>query len=218
VEHLVSPRLRRRVIAVVVLILGGFGPAAAQTAPAAATEGAPEGSRLWLVAGGAFVTLRGDCRTCEEEGEHGEEAAALPYRHGPGVLGDIGYRVTERMDVGAEVFWTGFDTAAGHLKTTHLDAVAQFRPWRSRGFFLKGGAGMAFVRNWVDTLGSDSLNSKALSVVIGGGWAFRPSDRVGMLFFATQHAAALGDFQLAETTVEDVLGNFWSIGAAIVIR
>jgi hypothetical protein len=175
---------------------------------------------LWLVAGGAFVTLRGDCRTCEEEGEEEEEenAESLPYRHGPGVLGTIGYRVNDRMDVGAEIFWTGIDTEAGRLRTTHLDAVAQFRPWRSRGFFLKGGAGMALVRNWVDALGTGAINSKALSVVIGGGWAFRPGDRVGFLLFATQHAAALGDFQSGESTVEDVLGNFWSIGGAIVIR
>ena len=33
---------------------------------------------------------------------------------------------------------------------------------------------MAFVRNWVSTLGPDSDNSKALSVVVGGGWEFRP--------------------------------------------
>ena len=33
-----------------------------------------------------------------------------------------------------------------------------------------------------------------------------------------QHVAALGDFQTAGGTVENVVGNFWSVGAAIVIR
>jgi hypothetical protein len=99
-----------------------------------------------------------------------------------------------------------------------LDAIAQFRPWRSHGFFLKGGAGIALVRNWVDALGPESINSKALSVVIGGGWAFRTRERVGLLLLATQHAVALGDIQTADGTVDDVMGNVWSLGAAIVFR
>jgi hypothetical protein len=122
------------------------------------------------------------------------------------------------MDVGGELFWTSAATASGHIRTTQLDAVAQFRPWSSKGFFLKGGAGMAFVRNWVDASGPDAINSKALSVVIGGGWAFRPGERVGMQIFAMQHASALGDLQTATGEIGDVIGNFWSIGAAIVFR
>jgi hypothetical protein len=134
------------------------------------------------------------------------------------VLGDIGYRVNERMDVGAELFWMPVDTESGRVRTTHVDAVAQFRPWASRGFFVKGGAGMAFVRNWVDLLGSDSINSKALSVVIGAGWVFRPTSRVGLQVFGAQHAAALGDLQTNQGEVPDIMANFWSVGAGVVIR
>jgi Outer membrane protein beta-barrel domain len=169
----------------------------------------PQTSRGWLVAGIASATVRGACQTCENQ---------TPYRHGASVLGDAGYRVNDRMDVGAEVFWVPMDTSEGRLRTTHVDAIAQFRPWTSRGFFLKGGAGMAFVRNWVDSFGPDAINSKALSVVIGGGWHFRPKARLGVELFASQHAAALGDLQLASDDVPDIMGNFWSIGAAIVIR
>ena len=133
-------------------------------------------SNLWLTAGGAFATVRGDCQTCEED---------FPYRHAGSVLVNVGYRVNDRMDVGGEVFWMPVDTAEGRIRTTHLDAVAQFRPWASQGFFLKGGAGMAFVRNWVDAIGPDPINSKALSVVIGAGWAFRPAARVGLQVFGT---------------------------------
>jgi NTE family protein len=96
-----------------------------------------------------------------------------------GFLNLSGYRVNQRMDVGAEVFWVPMGTAQGTIRTTHLDAVAQFRPWTSAGFFMKGGAGMAYVRNWIDTTSSESLNSKALSVVIGAGWEFMPLRRVG---------------------------------------
>jgi len=191
-----------------------MAPAAAsgQSAPQSLTTAPAEEpplSRMWLVAGGAFAVQRGDCQTCEED---------FDYRHAGGVLGDIGYAVTRRMDVGAELFWTSTETLSGHLRATQIDAVAQFRPWTSQGFFIKGGAGMAFVRNWVDATGPGAINSKALSVVIGGGWAFRPGERVGLQIFATQHASALGDLATAEGEVGDVIGNFWSFGAAIVFR
>jgi hypothetical protein len=99
-----------------------------------------------------------------------------------------------------------------------VDAVAQYRLWASQGFFLKGGAGMAFVRNWVDAVGPSSINQKALSVVIGAGWAFRPAARVGVQIFGSQHAGAIGDLQTAGGDVPDVMGNFWSFGAGLVIR
>lgn len=169
----------------------------------------PEPSNLWLTAGVAFATMHGDCQTCEEE---------TPYRHHTSILTNVGYRVNPRMDVGAEVAWMPVDSERGRINTTHIDAVAQFRPWSSQGFFLKGGAGMAFVRNWVDAIGPASINQKALSVVIGGGWAFRRERRVGLQLFASQHVAALGDLQTADAAIPDVVGNFWSIGAAIVIR
>ena len=77
---------------------------------------------------------------------------------------------------------------------------------------------MAFIRNWVDAVGPGAINSKALSVVIGGGWAFRASNRIGFQVFASQHAGAIGDLQTAAGDVPDVMGNFWTIGGAIVFR
>jgi opacity protein-like surface antigen len=187
--------------------------AGAQTVPPApssqAATGATAPSNLWFVVGGSWTTLRGDCQTCEED---------FPYRHAASGFGDIGYRVTDRMDVGAEIFIVAPNTADGRIRTVHLNAVTQFRPWSSHGFFLKGGAGMAFVKNWVDASGPDPINSKALSVVVGAGWAFNPASRVGLELLATQHAAALGDLQTAEGQISDVLGNFWTLGVGIVFR
>jgi len=168
-----------------------------------------ETSRLWIVAGGASATTRGDCQTCEED---------YPYRNGGGILGNAGYRVNPRMDIGMELFWVPMETDSGTIRSTHIDAVAQFRPWQTRGFFFKGGAGMAFIRNWVDVLGPDAINSKALSVVVGAGWAFRTEKRIGWQIFASQHAGALGDLQTSAGDVPDVIGNYWSIGAALVFR
>jgi hypothetical protein len=208
-----SPVTRRLFVAVgVALFITLCAPRAALAQPAASAQPSAEGtnaSNLWITAGVAFATLRGDCQTCEED---------YPYRHSTSVLANIGYRVNDRMDVGAEVFWMPAETADGTVRTTHFDAVAQFRPWASQGFFVKGGAGMALIRNWVDVIGQDSFNSKALSVVVGTGWAFRPARRLGLQLFASQHVAALGDLQTADEEVPDIVGNFWSAGIAIVIR
>jgi hypothetical protein len=191
--------MRRRAFVVALMICALPALAGAQNAD----------SKLWIVAGGGSTTVRGDCQTCEED---------YPYRHGGSVLGNIGYRVSPRVDVGGEILWAPVETASGQIRATHFDAVTQFRPWRSHGFFLKTGAGMAFVRNWIDTLGPDAINSKALSVVIGGGWEFRAEQRVGFQVYASQHALALGDLQTAHAEVSDVMGNAWTIGGAIVFR
>ena len=181
-------------------------PAAPSTVPPSAVAST---SRLWIVGGGASATLRGDCQTCEED---------FPYRHGGAILANIGYRVNERMDVGGELFWVPIETTSGNMHGTHFDAIAQFRPWSSKGFFVKGGAGVAFVRNWVDTSGPNAYNQKSLSVLIGAGWEFRVSQRVGVQVFGSQHAIALGDLVTSEGTVNDVMGNMWSVGAALVFR
>ena len=213
-EPALNVRIRALLSGVTVSLLVGATDIAAQQPASAGVEAAQDtsvrtASQVWIVAGAAFSTLRGDCQTCE---------ADYPYRHASGVLANVGYRLNERADLGAEVFWMPADTDQGRIRTTHFDAVAQVRPWTSQGFFLKGGAGMAFVRNWVDAIGPDAVNSKALSVMIGGGWVFRPDSRFAVQVFASQHAAAVGDLQTADGDIPDVMGNFWAIGVALVIR
>ena len=178
-------------------------PAAAQDAQT------QDGSRLWIVTGAAWGTIRGRCQDCGQN---------FPVRHGPAILANAGYRVSPRLDVGADIFWMRWRNDGGRIRTTAIDAVAQFRPWGSKGFFVKGGAGLAFVRNWVQTIGPHPDDSKALAVVFGGGWEFRTKGRVGLQLMATQHVGALGDLQTANGAISDVTGNFWSVGAAVVIR
>ena len=71
---------------------------------------------------------------------------------------------------------------------------------------------------WVDVLGAQSVNSKALSLVVGAGWEFRATRRIGLQLFGSQHVAALGDLRTSDADIPDVVGNFWSFGAAVVIR
>jgi len=178
-------------------------------AVAVAQNAPPAPSRLWIVAGAGASTLRGHCRDCAQD---------FPFRHGPAIAGDAGFRVSPRTDIGVDLFWMQWRNDSGRIRATAIDAVAQFRPWTSKGFFVKGGAGMAFVRNWVHTMGPHPDDSKALAVVFGGGWEFNPKGRLGLQLFATQHVGALGDLQTVNGAIADVTGNFWSLGAAIVIR
>jgi hypothetical protein len=203
---------------VLVLAIGAAIPiaASAQTDPSAAQAptGAASESRRWIAIGAASTTLRGDCQEdCEVEGD---------YLHSGSLFGNVGYRVNNQMDAGLEVFWVPATSEAGgdDIRTTFLMGVAQFRPWASRGFFLKAGMGMAFVRNFVYD-GSGTLppvTSKALGLTYGAGWVFRHRERISLQVLGTQHVAALGDFETGGVTVENVVGNFWSIGAGVVIR
>lgn len=163
----------------------------------------------WAGVGGGFTAARRGCQTCDEP---------TPARHTGSVLVDVGYVIDRRTRVAAEVVWIPVGTVSGRRSTTHLDAIALFRPWSTRGFFVKGGAGMAFVRNALDAVEERPTTSKALSLVIGAGWTLRPERRVSFQLFGAQHAAALGDMQTAGGQVNDVLTNFWSAGIAIVVR
>jgi hypothetical protein len=99
-------------------------------------------------------------------------------------------------------------------------AAADFRPWKTHGFFLKTGAGMAFLRNWLSALDDQEppVRSKAFALAIGAGWEWKVRGRAGVQVFGAQHATALGDMPTSERTIQNVMGNFWSVGAAIVLR
>jgi hypothetical protein len=169
-------------------------------------------SRVWAVIGGSWVTIRGDCTFCEVQGIEAHRDYSW------GLVGDIGVRVNNKTDAGLEVAWMPATTRSGTpFRATFLLGIVQFRPWESQGFFIKGGMGMAFTRNFL-TEEEDTITQKALAVDIGGGWAFRPDKRVGFQLHGTLHVAALGDFVTSEGVLENVMGNFWSLGGAVVIR
>lgn len=197
---------RLRWIAAVALVLA---PSDVTAQPAPSGAGATPQSGLWGVVGGAVTAVRRGCQTCDER---------MPSRHTGSLIVDAGYRIDRRTVVGAEVAWVPVSTASARRSTTHIDAIARFRPWATRGFFVKGGAGMAFVRNALEGVEERPAISKALSLVVGAGWTLRPDRRVAYELFGTQHAAALGDLQTSGGQVNDVLTNFWSAGVAIVVH
>ena len=63
------------------------------------------------------------------------------------MIGNVGTPLNGRAVIGVEVFWKPTTESAGNdTRAVMLLGVGQVRPIRSRGFFLKGGMGMAFVR------------------------------------------------------------------------
>ena len=202
---------RLTAIAFVGVVVACLLPSAASAQGPAAS--APAGRRAWIVAGGGSSTLLGDCDGCDSGN----------YLHSGGLLGNVGLSINSRTDVGAELFWTSNTIPSGdHVRVTFLMAAVQFRPWQSRGFFLKAGAGMAFMRNWLAVIEEegerDTDTAQALGLGLGAGWEWRTRTRFGFQVFGTQHVAALGDLDTSLRTIENVVGNFWSAGAAIVIR
>jgi len=199
----------RRLIPVALLTL--MPVAAAAQVPAAPATPPPAGHRLWIVAGGSATTILGDCTDC----------VTGHYLHTGGVLGIAGTSITPKADFGAEVFWVPAKSLSNEpIRTTYLMGTFQLRPWRSSGFFLRFSLGTAFVRNWIVDArsGPDSFTSTAFALALGAGWEWRLTPRFGVQAFGAQHVAALGDLTTGTARVENVIGNFWSVGGAVVIR
>jgi hypothetical protein len=192
-------------LAAVLALTHGVATAQTTTAPA------PFERHLFVTVGGGSTTLLGDCTDC----------AADTYTHSGGIFGGVGTSLTRRTAVGFEVFWVPAEAATGdQIRTTYLMGTFQFQPWVSKGFFFKASTGMALVRNWVvDTSSEDVFTSKAFALGLAGGWEWRLGRRLAAQAFGAQHVATLGDLTASGgVTVENVVGNFWTVGAAIVIR
>jgi hypothetical protein len=203
-EHRVMSRFTR---AALILAIG-------IAAPVSAHAQAPSPSRAWFAIGGASTTLQGACgEGCDLESAYLNTASLL-------VSG--GYRVNSQMDTGVELFWTSAESPTGGdgIRSTFVLGVVNFRPWESKGFSIKGGMGMAFMRNWIyDPSGANpAFRSKALGLTYGAGWTFRRDARMAIQIFGAQHVAALGDLQTSRGTAENVIANFWSAGAVLLIR
>ena len=84
-----------------------------------------------------------------------------------------GVVVNGQLDAGGEIFWASTTFDAGDYRAAFLLGVVQFRPWQTRGFYLKGGLGLAFIRANI-TVDDQTTTStpKGLGVHYGAGWMF----------------------------------------------
>jgi hypothetical protein len=175
---------------------------------------APTGSRLWIAAGGGLGAARVGCEPCDGDGT---------YRRTRGLSVDAGIRVNPKLDAGAELAWMPISLERGEpIWTTFLLGAAQFSPWTRRGFFVKGGMGLGFVRNWSADLALQDLapqvTTNAMAMSYGAGWTFRRERRVAVQAYGMHYVAALGDLTTTQTTIQNVVSNYWTLGAGLTIR
>jgi hypothetical protein len=202
---------RLSMLMAIALVSGLSIRASAQQQPTTSSGGAQPASGGYFTAGGASTTLLGDCSDCEGDN----------YLHGGSFMAGAGMALNSRADLGGEFLYVPVTLTTGdQLRVSYLMVSVQVRPWQSKGFFLKAGSGMAFLKNFLKTVNDEGtpLRSKAFALGIGTGWEWRTRSRVGVQAFATLHAAALGDLQTSERTIQNVMGNFWSVGGAIMFR
>ena len=209
--RILVPTARR--LAAIALLTFCPAPAGAQTPQTPQkTTVAVESPHGWSVGGGVLATtFLGDCTDCE----------GARYGHTYSVLATVGRALNARADVSGEVmFVASKSTSSDRIRVTFALASVQFRPWSSKGFFIRAGAGMSFVHNWVlENDGTDAaFRSKAFALAYGAGWEWWLARHLGAQVIGTHHVGALGDLETSNRTVENVVGNFWNVGAMLIIR
>jgi len=185
----------------------------AQSAPPQASAPASV-SNLWLTVGGGYTSQKGDCSNCTGE---------PIYPRSGNLLIDVGFRANPQLDGAVELTWAPSHMRTGDdIRVTYLMGIGQYRPLKNHGFFVKGGMGVAFVRNWVFDTTNDvtpAFTTNAMALTYGAGWEVRSRGRFGFQVFGLHHTVALGDLTVTGgQTAEDVIGNMWTLGASIVIR
>ena len=165
--------------------------------------------------GGGYTSQKGDCSNCTP----GE----VIYVKSGDLIIDVGFRGNAQLDAAVELTWAPSKMRTGDdIRVTYLMGVGQYRPLKNHGFFVKGGMGVAFVRNWVFDVTNDvtpAFTTNAMALTYGAGWEVRSRGRFGLQVFGQHNVVALGDLTVTGgLTAEDVIGNMWTLGASIVIR
>ena len=177
----------------------------------------PQGfwSRIWIVAGSGYAAARAGCPTCDPEG-----VVTKSYP----VLLDFGVRMTPRVDAGFELYWVQLKVNdESPIQTTFIMGLVQLRPWVDRGLFLRAGMGIGIVGNGLFNPNGPALappyTTNALALNFGVGWEFKVSRHFGFQVHGMQHVASLGELTtVSGERIRNVVGNYWTVGGAIVIR
>ena len=128
------------------------------------------------------------------------------------------------MDAGLELYWVPLKVNdEDPIQTTFILGVVQMRPWTDHGLFLRAGMGIGIAGNGLYNPNGPALappyTTNALGIVYGVGWERMVNRRWGVQAHALHHVAALGELTTeAGERIRNVVGNYWTVGAAIVIR
>jgi len=133
----------------------------------------------------------------------------------------IGGTVSDRVVIGLEVFSLldrAFGFSPGDTSTTAETATATvvvlWFPSR-RGFFFKGGVGLAAGQFTVPgTAGADTSNGGGIGLTFGFGWDFAISRKFAVTTNLAAYVTAVGDVVLPGQRVDDVIATMYqgSIG------
>jgi hypothetical protein len=172
-------------------------------------------SRIWIVAGSGYAAARAGCPKCDPEG-----VVTKSYP----VLLDFGVRMTPRVDAGFELYWVQLKVNdEPPIQTTFIMGLVQLRPWVDKGLFLRAGMGIGIVGNGLFNPNGPALappyTTNALALNFGVGWEFKVSRHFGFQVHGMQHVASLGELTtVSGERIFNVVGNYWTVGGAIVIR
>jgi hypothetical protein len=188
----------------------------APVAPASAQRtDRPHRSGLWGEFGAGAGRVRIACSGC----------TAVVVANAPTSYVRIGGTVSDRVVIGLEVFSLlnrslGF--APGDSTTTAETAtvaiVVLWFPSR-RGFFFKGGAGLAAGQFTIPgTAGADTSNGRGIGVTYGFGWDFPLSRKFAITTNFAAYVTAIGDVVLPGRRVDDMIATMYQAGIGITFR
>ena len=135
----------------------------------------------------------------------------------------IGGTVSDRVVIGLEVFSLldrGFGFSTGDSTSTAATAavVVLWFPGR-RGFFFKGGAGIASGQFTIPgTAGADTSNSAGIGLTFGFGWDFPISRKFAITTNFAAYVTAVGDVILPGQRVDDVIATMYQAGVSVTFR
>lgn len=133
----------------------------------------------------------------------------------------IGSAVSDRVVIGLEVFSLlnrGLGFSSGDTtKTAETATAALVVLWfpSRRGFFFKGGAGLAVGQFTIPgTAGADTSNGDGIGLTYGFGWDFAISRKFAVTANLAAYVTAVGDVVLPSQRVDDVIATMYqgSIG------
>ena len=184
------------------------------TAPAwAQRSDRPHRSGLWGELGAGPGRVRIACSGCTEVVAAGGVTSYVR----------IGGTVSDRVVIGLEVFSLlnrgfGFSDTTTTAETATAAVVVLWFPSR-RGFFFKGGAGIASGQFTIPgTAGADTSNGQGIGLTYGFGWDFPISRKFAVTTNFAAYVTAVGDVILPGQRVDDVIATMYQAGIGITFR
>ena len=203
--------MKRRTLKVLTAALGlattAWQPAAAQSSPLVP-------GRIFLSAGTGYGGAALSCASCSSSRE-----SSFAF------TGRAGAALRQNLELALEVTaWSkdfGNSTSNSTARTVFADAVAQWYPLQSSGFFVKGGGGLAFIREDIASTGipRTRIEANTSDLVAGLGWDVPVARRIALTPYADLHHAPRTSAKVNGTTSTQQLGaNLLHIGVAATWR